>query len=685
MFSQLISNLRERMLAMPIGTMLGIILLLGLIPAFVMGGLYVQRGLGDVAVIDKELEGVEILQGLKPVEAFIINPPEDVDASRKQASIAWQRVKTVMADHNHTAVMDVRRETDDLLEKLRQMSVGVEGVNAYRAYDALVTKIGDKSGLILDLELDTYYLMTMTVQSSREVARLNHNLDKAYLEASGPRDPVVVLTRHQLADEARNLKNAAHSATVNSKYTLLANGKLQESMNATITAANRMNTAYGEDAVVARAALDKANGNSWDIATYSLKTLLELRRDEKINGIWLSLAISGAAGFLVIVFALFVILSIANGVRSISERLHDLAAGDYLSPVPGAHYRNDIGVIADALQDFIGLRQQGDEDRQRAQQELEDTVAKVRAENVELMASALEQQRKTSESERETLARLAADLERQLGELLNGSREAATKMDSEAAAMAARSDEVKREASAAAMVASEIRRTVGAVPQTVETVAKSLDDYTQSLSEANQLAGEAAKRVALANQRMGDFTSATSKAGAMLDLIKQVAQKTNMLALNASIEAVRVGDAGKGFQVVANEVKALALSTRDTASQIAQQIGAMEGANRVVSEAFEEVMQVVETLAEQSASVAGGMNRQAAAIGQVRHAVTQATDELSSVVGSIEAADRSATASQQRSSEMLEASRGVSENVGALDNSVRKFLGGIRNSRNQAA
>jgi methyl-accepting chemotaxis protein len=673
------------MLGAPIGTILAIILVLGLVPAFVMGGLYVQRGLGDVQIIEKELEGVEILEGLKPVEAFVINPPADQELLKKEAGRAAQTVKSVMALHDHTGDMDVRRETQDLIAKLKQISVGIENVKSYRAYDALVTKLGDQSGLILDPALDTYHLMTISLQTSRDIARLNHDLDQAYLEASGPRDPIVVLTRHRLADATRTLKNSVHSATEGSKYDLLAKGNLAKSVNATIVASNDMNAAYGSDVGAARAALDKANLNNWEIATYSLKTLLQMRHDETVNGIWLSLGISAAAGLLVIIFAAFAILAIANGVRSISERLHDLAAGDYLSPVPGAHYRNDIGVIADALQDFIGLRQQGDEDRQRAQQELEDTVAKVRAENVELMASALEQQRKTSESERETLARLAADLERQLGELLNGSREAATKMDSEAAAMAARSDEVKREASAAATVASEIRRTVGAVPQTVETVAKSLDDYTQSLSEANQLAGEAAKRVALANQRMGDFTSATSKAGAMLDLIKQVAQKTNMLALNASIEAVRVGEAGKGFQVVANEVKALALSTRDTASEIAQQIGAMEGANRVVSEAFEEVMQVVETLAEQSASVAGGMNRQAAAIGQVRHAVTQATDELSSVVGSIEAADRSATASQQRSSEMLEASRGVSENVGALDNSVRKFLGGIRNSRSQAA
>jgi hypothetical protein len=164
MIAHFSKSLRERMLAAPIGTMLGIVLLLGLIPAFVMGGLYLKRGLGDVEVIDMELEGVEILKSLKPVENFVINPPEDAAARKKQASIAWQTVKTTMAnhDHDHDEVMQSRVETKALAEKLRQIAAGVEGVDASAEYQQLITEVGDRSGLILDPALDTYYLMTIT-------------------------------------------------------------------------------------------------------------------------------------------------------------------------------------------------------------------------------------------------------------------------------------------------------------------------------------------------------------------------------------------------------------------------------------------------------------------------------------------------------------------------------------------
>jgi methyl-accepting chemotaxis protein len=682
MKNQILTAVRNRLLAAPIGSMLAIILVLGLIPAIVMGGLYVQRGLGDVAVIDNEREGVELLSALKPIEEFVLTPPEDAEQRKKAAREHRQSLKSLVEEHDHAALLGGATK---LQERLRAFANGNEGVDADAEFVALVRRIGDNSGLILDPELDTYYLMTISLNIARDVRRLADDLEKASAASSDPYDPMVVLTRARLADATRELREAGYSAYSTTRYNLLRNNGFMQSINATVAASNRLNASRGPAVPADSRALAEANKKSWAAATRSLDLLLEQRRTDKINEIWLSLGISAVAAMLVIFFAGAVIVAITNGVRSVSDRLHDLAYGDYTSPVPGTEYRNDIGVIANALQDFIYLSGEMDAERGRAKAELEETVSRVKSENEELLSAALEQQRNAAEFERATLVKLAADLEQQLSSLLEGSRNAASKMDSEAAVMAERSAEVQREASSASIAASEIRRTMEAVPATVGVVARQLDKYTVSLGEANALAGDAAKRVALANKRMGDFSDATGKAAAMLSLITQVSQKTNMLALNASIEAVRVGEAGTGFKVVADEVKALALSTREAAGEIAQQMDTMELANREMIGAFEDVMQVVETLAEQSAKVASGMNDQALAIGGVETAVSAAASELSAMVGSIETADRSATASQKRSSEMMVASKDVSENVIALDSSVREFLGGIRKSHRHAA
>ncbi len=683
MVNRIFNALRSRMLGAPIGAMLALILVLGLVPAIVMGGLYVQRGLADVAIIDDELTGVAMLSELKPVEAFVIDLPEDRAERTRLAKEHQQRVRSIRVRHAQTDRFAIRNDFVLLERRLSLIMAGVDTVDAKGAYNTLVTRIGDKSGLILDPVLDTYYLMTITVNGSRELAQLNHDLMQAYVGASDRRDPLVVSARHSLADAAKRLKQATNTAIDSSRYDLLANGNFLKSTNGTIVAVNQMNDAFG--AIEPRTALDRANAENWTIATFSLKTLLEQRRADTVQQIWMSIGMSVAAAIFVILFATFAIMAIADAVRQITTRLHDLAAGDVLSPVPGTQYSNDFGIIANALQDFIELSGQIEHERAGAREELERTVTNVRSENEALMAEALDQQRKASEQERETLARLAADLERQLGTLLQGSRDAAQKMDQEAAAMADRSSEVKREASQAVEVAADIRRSVDPVPETVRTVANSLDEYTISLSEANRLAADAAVKVQGANRRMGEFTQATDRAAGMLKLITQVAKKTNMLALNASIEAVRVGEAGKGFEVVANEVKALASSTRDTAAEIAAQIGAMEGANREVADAIAEIMQIVDTLAQQSASVADGMNGQSEAIGHVHLLVSGAASELAKMVTSIEAADRSATLTRDRSSDMLEASRGVSNNVGTLDTSVRAFLRGIHESRPIAA
>jgi methyl-accepting chemotaxis protein len=685
MFERVKTLFREKLLAVPIGTVLAVILLLGLIPSFVMGGLYVEHGLSDIELLDKERKGVELVRQLKPVESFILDPAEDETTRKKQAAVNWTTVKSLANDPYYAQEIGDKAKWKSLQDALRGAMSGSDPAKIFRQYDQVLKQVGDASGLILDQQLDTYYLATISVNHAAELDYRASELEKAISQSGDASDPQVLFARHRLSDTLRQLQRAAYSASSNTQYALLEQNGFVQNANATIAAGNALNSADSDQIETAAAALRSANKKSWLQAVRALDRLLEQRRTEHFGEIWISLGISGAAAILVLLLAGTAIIAIATGVRSISDRLNDLAFGDYASPVPGTEYRNDIGVIANALQDFIVMNSEIEAERVRAKQELEETVAEVQRTNTVLMDEALEQQRNAADLERATLVRLANELEGQLSALLQGSRAAADKMDSEANTMAQRSADVKREASSASESASTIRHRMETVPSMVGTVARQLDAYAGSLNDANEIAADAAHRMEIANKRMSEFSDATTKAGSMLKIIQQVAQKTNMLALNAAIEAMRVGEAGKGFQVVANEVKALALSTRDAAAEIAEHIGTMEGANRTMADSFQDVMQAVDTLAAQSAKVVSGMSDQVKAIDSVERAVGEATSELALLVSSVEAADRSATSSQQRSGEMLSASVGVKDNVRALDQSVREFLGGIRNARNFAA
>lgn len=674
--------MRSRLVGAPISLTLTVILLLGLVPALVMGSYFIRSGLDSIEIADRELLGVEVLRHIQPVEQFVADMPDDKVALKVQASENWNILNNAMKHKGHAESLDSKKHFDKVLAKLRMNIDGFES-DPRPAFDALVTRIGDQSGLVLDPELESYYLMDIVLMKSRRLDRAARELAEVSRLSGNTRDQLLLISRHRLGDAARDLQSSAVSAIKGNADGTLARSNLMPTINETINAANAMLS--GKDISNSHNRLMSANRKSWQASAAALERALLARRDRINSELMAALAVCGGVILLVLILAGLVIAAITGGLRQLSQRLDLLSLGDYTSDIPGTEYGNDIGVIARALQHFVSLSGEVESERARAKAELEQTVAEVRRENESLLAEALERQAGAQQVERQAVARLAAQLDAQMSGLIAGSRTAAHQMNHEAGSMAESTDGLQREASAAAKAANQIRRSVEALSPEVQAVADELQGYTRSLGEARDLAKKAVKRVDLAKGRISEFDDATGRAGAMLQLIAKVAHKTNMLALNASIEAMRVGEAGQGFMVVAEEVKALARSTQDAAREIGQQIRAMEGANSAVADAFGEVLQVVNVLASQSEAVASGMESQAVAISGVNETIGSASAELSVMMTSIDNADRSATVAIGRSSEMLSASRSVSESVDTLDQSVRAFLGGLQSAQKQAA
>lgn len=186
----------------------------------------------------------------------------------------------------------------------------------------------------------------------------------------------------------------------------------------------------------------------------------------------------------------------------------------------------------------------------------------------------------------------------------------------------------------------------------------------QALTQIGRLAGE----VAGSTRAMGELQLESDKIGSVLDVIKSVAQQTNLLALNAAIEAARAGEAGRGFAVVADEVRSLAQRTQASTEEIEGLISGLHNGTKQVSAALENSRSLTDSSVEltqrvstsltnisRSVSTIEAMNLQIATAAEQQSAVA---DEINrSVLNVREISEQTSAASEETAASSIELAR----------------------------
>ncbi|MFI8980245.1 methyl-accepting chemotaxis protein [Ectopseudomonas khazarica] len=230
----------------------------------------------------------------------------------------------------------------------------------------------------------------------------------------------------------------------------------------------------------------------------------------------------------------------------------------------------------------------------------------------------------------------------------------------------------KLETDQVATAMSEMTATVHEVARNAEAAAASTEQADQRVGNGSQVVRQTLQRIEQLARAMDTTTASiqrlsqdTQRIDAVLEVIKSVAEQTNLLALNAAIEAARAGEQGRGFAVVADEVRALAKRTQQSTAEIESLISALrEGSRRAVADMEQSAGLVEKTVDDASqtevallaiaeaVTLISEMNQQIAAAAEQQTAVAE---EINRSVTSIrDIADQSATAMDETAASSIQ-------------------------------
>jgi methyl-accepting chemotaxis protein len=216
------------------------------------------------------------------------------------------------------------------------------------------------------------------------------------------------------------------------------------------------------------------------------------------------------------------------------------------------------------------------------------------------------------------------------------------------------------------------------VASATEEMTASAHEISKQVSDVALKANQASASANSTSQKVDELKGLVSNIGEVVTAIKGIAEQTNLLALNATIEAARAGEAGKGFAVVADEVKKLANETARKTEEIENRISQIQGATQASVQAMQEIIRNISDIDSASTGTASAVEEQNSVISEITRNITEVSDaarQVASVIGNVQmAANETGEASQMLSVSAAE----ISDLSFSLQNAVKAFLDKIR-------
>jgi methyl-accepting chemotaxis protein len=279
---------------------------------------------------------------------------------------------------------------------------------------------------------------------------------------------------------------------------------------------------------------------------------------------------------------------------------------------------------------------------------------------------------------REALDKLAGQFEQTIAQIVHRVGTTTKDLNIAADALKSTADETRLLSTSVAAASEEASASVQSVAAGAEEMGSSVSEISRQVQESLRVAGDAVRQAESANGRMTSLTEAAGRIGDVIKIINAIAEQTNLLALNATIEAARAGEAGKGFAVVASEVKALASQTAKATEEIGTQISEMQTSTSETVAAITEIGNTIGSISKIATAIFEAVDQQNAATTEVARNIQMAATGASEVAANIVRVNRGAEDTGQAAANVFASAHSLGSENQQLQTDVDQFLTTLR-------
>jgi methyl-accepting chemotaxis protein len=348
---------------------------------------------------------------------------------------------------------------------------------------------------------------------------------------------------------------------------------------------------------------------------------------------------------------------ISRPMAAMCAAMRKLASGDFDVVLPGVGRRDELGEMADAVEAF----------KMQA-------IAKAQRD----AATQDAQNRASADARRAELIRFADDFEAAVGAIVSNVSASAVQLESAAGTLTRTAETTQNLSGEVAGVSDHASSNMQSVAVATEQLSLSVGEIGRQVEQSSRIADGAVQQAERTDLRIAELSRAAQEIGDVVKLITAIAQQTNLLALNATIEAARAGDAGRGFAIVAAEVKSLANQTAKATDEISSHILGMQGATHESVAAIKEIGATIGQISTIASTIASAVSQQNSATQEIAQNVQSVAHGTQEVAGNITKVNRGAAETGAASEEVRNSARTLASESAQLRAELDRFMANIR-------